>query len=83
MVPINLFGEKMTADYVDTGVWSKKAIDEARRYGAVNVVAHTEHRNHLAYIPHEDHWSLNKNAAYVHYTPNETIDGIEFHWVIQ
>lgn len=81
MVPINLFGEKMTADYVDTGVWSKKAIDEARRYGAVNVVAHTEHRNHLAYIPHEDHWSLNKNAAYVHYTPNETIDGIEFHWV--
>jgi phosphoserine aminotransferase len=81
MVPINLLGEKMTADYVDTGVWSKKAIDEARRYGAVNVVAHTEHHNHLAYIPPQERWTLNKNAAYVHYTPNETIDGIEFHWV--
>lgn len=81
MVPLNLFGDKTSADYVDTGVWSKKAIEEAKRYGTINVVAHTEHRNHLAYIPLQDQWSLNEDAAYVHYTPNETIDGIEFHWV--
>lgn len=81
MVPLNLFGENKTADYIDTGVWSKKAIAEANRYGTVNIAAHTEHKEHLAYIPHQDHWKLNDNAAYVHYTPNETIDGIEFQWV--
>lgn len=81
MVPLNFFGEKNTADYLDTGVWSKKAIAEASRYGTVNVAAHTMHTNHLAYIPHQDQWSLTENAAYVHYTPNETIDGLEFHWV--
>ncbi len=81
MVPLNLFGEKMTADYVDTGIWSKKAIDEARRYGAVNIAAHTEHADHLLCVPPQEHWILDKNAAYVHYTPNETIDGLEFPWV--
>lgn len=81
MVPLNLFGEKRKADYIDTGVWSKKAIAEAARYGTANVAAHTEHKEHLAFIPHQDHWALDPNAAYVHYTPNETIDGIEFHWV--
>lgn len=69
MVPLNFFGEKNTADYLDTGVWSKKAIAEARRYGNVNVAAHTEHMQHLAYIPHQNQWSLTKEAAYVHYTP--------------
>ena len=83
MVPLNLFGEKVTADYVDTGIWSKKAIAEANRYGRANVVAHTEQRHHLAYIPHQNTWTLDHDAAYVHYTPNETIDGIEFHWVPQ
>ena len=81
MVPINLFGEKTSADYIDTGVWSKKAIDEAARYGTINIAAKTEHAEHLAYIPHQNEWSVNKNAAYLHYTPNETIDGIEFQWV--
>jgi len=83
MVPLNLFGEKRTADYVDTGVWSKKAIAEASRYGEVNIVAHTEHCDHLAYIPKQEHWSVSQNAAYLHYTPNETIDGLEFQWVPQ
>lgn len=81
MVPLNLFGTNKTADYIDTGVWSKKAIAEASRYGTVNIAAHTEHRNHFAYIPHQDAWKVNENAAYLHYTPNETIDGIEFQWV--
>lgn len=83
MVPLNLFGVKTTADYVDTGIWSKKAIAEASRYGAVNVAAHAEQRDHLAYIPHQDKWRLHDNAVYVHYTPNETIDGLEFQWVPQ
>ncbi len=81
MVPINLFGANNTADYIDTGVWSKKAIEEAARYGTVNIAAHTEHKDHLAYIPAQDTWSINENAAYLHYTPNETIDGLEFQWV--
>lgn len=81
MVPVNLFGLKTTADYVDTGVWSKKAIAEARRYGEVNIAAHTEHQDHLLMIPTQEKWQLNDNAVYVHYTPNETIDGLEFNWV--
>ncbi len=83
MVPMNLFGKKDIADYIDTGVWSKKAIAEADRYGTVNIAAHTMHENHLAYIPRENEWRLTENAAYVHYTPNETIDGLEFQWIPQ
>lgn len=81
MVPLNLFGAKRSADYIDTGVWSKKAIEEAKRYGQVNIAAHTEHKDHMAYIPPQEQWRLNKDAAYVHYTPNETIEGVQFHWV--
>src|SRR5579862_2514766 len=83
MIPINLLGDKLQADYVDTGVWSKKAIEEAQRYGKINVAAYLEHHQHLARIPHQSHWNLNKDAAYLHYTPNETIDGVEFNWIPQ
>lgn len=83
MVPLNLFGKKNAADYIDTGVWSKKAIAEASRYGTVNVAAKTQHQDHLAFIPHQNAWQTNPDAAYLHYTPNETIDGLEFHWVPQ
>lgn len=81
MVPLNLFGTKKIADYIDTGVWSKKAIAEAARYGTVNVAAQTMHQHHLACVPPQDQWKLSSDAAYVHYTPNETIDGLEFQWV--
>ncbi len=81
MVPLNLFGENRRADYVDTGIWSKKAIEEAKRYGEVNVAATSEHRDHLTFIPPQQEWKLSKNAAYLHYTANETIDGVEFSWV--
>jgi phosphoserine aminotransferase len=83
MVPLNLFGAKNAADYIDTGVWSKKAIAEASRYGDVNVAAKTAHQDHQAYIPGQETWLTNPNAAYLHYTPNETIDGLEFQWVPQ
>jgi len=80
MIPMNLLNGK-TADYVETGLWSKKAAAEARRYGAVNIAASTEQRDNLAYIPRQDAWSLTQDAAYLHYTPNETVDGLEFQWV--
>lgn len=78
-VPLNLFGEKKKADYVHTGQWSKKAIDEARRYGEVNVVADAKASNYST-IPAFDSWKLSSDAAYLHYTPNETIGGVEFFW---
>jgi phosphoserine aminotransferase len=79
MVPLNLLRGKVSADYVDTGVWSSKAIAEARRFGRVNVVASSE-AAHFSYAPALQEWKLDPNAAYVHYTANETIGGVEFHW---
>jgi phosphoserine aminotransferase len=81
MVPINLFMGNKKADYIDTGIWSKKAIDEAKRYGDINLAAKLYVEKDLVRIPHQDKWILNPDAAYVHYTPNETIEGVEFHWI--
>lgn len=81
MVPLNLLGRSKRADYVDTGIWSKKAIDEAKRYGEINIAARITYQDDLIHIPKQSNWKLNDNAAYLHYTPNETIEGIEFHWV--
>jgi phosphoserine aminotransferase len=81
MVPLNLFGENRSADYIDTGIWSKKAIKEASRYGNVNVAAQVVLKDKLQSIPRQADWRLSDGASYVHYTPNETIEGIEFNWV--
>ncbi len=80
MVPMNLLRGKSTADYVNTGAWSKKAISEAKRYCAVNVAATTEAGKFTA-APAQGELKLNPDAAYVHYTPNETIGGVEFSYV--
>jgi len=80
MVPINLLRGKTSADYVWTGAWGKKAIGEAKRYCTVNVVASSE-ADGFNSIPAPARWHLDKNAAYIHYTPNETIGGVEFHWI--
>ncbi|MBI4191206.1 MAG: 3-phosphoserine/phosphohydroxythreonine transaminase [Betaproteobacteria bacterium] len=79
-VPMNLLRGKKSADYVYTGEWSKKAISEAKRYCAVNIAASSEDRK-FSYAPPQAQWKLDPNAAYVHYTSNETIGGVEFHWV--
>lgn len=79
-VPLNILGDKKTADYVNTGAWSKKAIAQAKQYCDVNLVATAEADN-FASIPAFESWQLNPDAAYLHYTPNETIGGVEFHWV--
>lgn len=78
-IPLNLLGENEVADYVNTGQWSTKAIKEAKRYGKVNVAATAEATN-FSTIPAFDTWKLSDNAAYLHYTPNETIGGVEFFW---
>lgn len=79
MVPMNLLRGKTSADYLNTGEWSKKAIKEAKKYCTVNVVASSEDRN-FSYAPPQSEWKLDPNAAYVHYTPNETIGGVEIFW---
>ncbi len=78
-VPLNVLNGKAGADYVNTGQWSIKAIAEARRYCQVNVVASSEASN-FSTIPAFDGWQLDSDAAYLHYTPNETIGGVEFSW---
>lgn len=78
-VPLNLLGDKRNADYVNTGEWSKKAIAEAQRYGDINVVASSKDTN-FSTIPPQKQWRLGEDAAYLHYTPNETIGGVEYFW---
>ncbi len=79
-VPMNLLRGKTSADYVNTGEWSKKAIKEAKRFCTVNVAASSEDRN-FSYAPSQADWKLDPNAAYAHVCTNETIGGVEFHWV--
>ena len=76
MIPMNLLRGKTSADYLNTGEWSKKAIKEAKKYCNVNVVASSEDKN-FNYAPTQDAWKLDPNAAYVHFTSNETIVGVE------
>ena len=93
IVPLNLTAPASTADYLDTGHWSKKAIDEARRYCAVRVAAEAGSGQaaagpadgaargaHLR-VPPQSELKLDSRAAYVHYTPNETISGVEFCYI--
>ncbi|WP_166263790.1 3-phosphoserine/phosphohydroxythreonine transaminase [Marinobacter caseinilyticus] len=79
-IPLNLLGDRSSADYVNTGIWSKKAIAEASRYANVNVVASSE-GNGFTTIPDPSDWQCDPTAAYLHYTPNETIGGLEFDFV--
>jgi phosphoserine aminotransferase len=80
MIPLNLMRGKLSADYVNTGEWSKKAIAEAKKFIQVNEVVSNADKN-FTYVPDFKNWKLDKNAAYVHYTTNETIGGVEFNWV--
>ena len=79
-VPLNVCGQNDHADYVDTGHWSGRAIKEAKRFCKVNVVASDKDRGYTG-IPNLSTWNRSSDAAYLHYTPNETIGGVEFHWI--
>ncbi len=78
-IPLNLAKPDAVADYVHTGAWSKKAIGEAKRYCKVNVAA--DAGGSYSSVPDLATWKLTPGAAYVHYTPNETIGGVEFPFV--
>ena len=80
MVPMNLLRGKGKADYINTGDWSKKAISEAKRYCEVNVIASGEAGN-FTDTPAASDLKFSSDAAYVHYTPNETIRGVEFPYI--
>lgn len=77
-IPMNLAPEGGTADYIVTGVFSKKAASEAAFHVGVHVAASSESSDFLS-LPPRAEWNLTPGASYVHYTPNETIRGLEFH----
>ncbi|HXC59228.1 MAG TPA: 3-phosphoserine/phosphohydroxythreonine transaminase, partial [Steroidobacteraceae bacterium] len=81
-IPMNLAGADATVEYVNTGSWSKKAIGEAKRYCArVNVAA--DAGGPYNSVPDEAGWKRSADAAYLHYTPNETIGGVAFPFIPQ
>ena len=79
IVPMNLLRGRSSADYIDTGEWSKKSIKEAKRYCKVNVAASGEAGRYTS-VPKQETWKLDPNAAYVQICSNETIGGVEYHW---
>ncbi|WOJ88951.1 3-phosphoserine/phosphohydroxythreonine transaminase [Methylocapsa polymorpha] len=76
-VPLNLLRGKTKVSYVSTGYWSEKAIAEARLFGEVQVSASGKESNFTT-IPPRPQWNVDPDAAYLHYTANETIGGVEF-----
>lgn len=80
VIPMNLLGKNTRATYVNTGEWSKKSIGEAYKYGEVDVLASSEDRQ-FTYVPPQSTWKSHAAAAYVHVCTNETIGGVEYHWV--
>ncbi len=77
MVPINFLGTGEAADYVVTGAWGKKAVKEAKRCGTVKTIFSTADSGFKS-VPMQDELTFSENAKYVHYTSNETIEGVEF-----
>jgi phosphoserine aminotransferase len=79
MAPLNLIGrrESKTAEFVNTGMWSKKAISEAKKYGTVKVVASSEDKN-FNYIPALTKDMFDQGASYAHITTNNTIFGTRY-----
>jgi phosphoserine aminotransferase len=79
-IPMNLLAGKGKADYVVTGEWSKKAVKEAQAYCDVYVAASSEDKG-FTYFPSQNAFQIRNDAAYLHYCSNETIGGVEAHWI--
>lgn len=77
MVPMNLLGEGQAADYIVTGSWGKNAVGEAKKEGTINV-AYSSADSNFNHLPSDADLKLDPKAAYVHYTSNETIQGVQF-----
>jgi phosphoserine aminotransferase len=80
IVPMNLLRGKTSIDFIDTGSWASKSIKEAKKYATAHVAASSEAERYTR-IPPRDTWQLDPKAAYVHICSNETIGGVEYHWV--
>lgn len=80
MAPLNLTDSKDVADYVVTGSWGKKAAGEAIKQCSAKVIADASDQN-FTYIPDEASWQRSDDASYLHITSNETIAGVEFHFL--
>lgn len=81
-VPWNLLGKSTKSDYIDTGVWSQKAIKEARRLEGADVhVAGSANESGLHSVPRNSDLTIRPDTTYLHYTPNETISGLEFDYI--
>ncbi|KOR33194.1 hypothetical protein TI05_02550 [Achromatium sp. WMS3] len=80
MVPLNLMGTKAQAEYIITGSWSKKAFTEGKRLCNAHLAATTETSN-FTQVPDPNSLQFAPDTAYVHYTPNETIHGVEFPYI--
>jgi phosphoserine aminotransferase len=78
MVPLNLMPPKNKADYIIHGSWGKKALKEAKRVGSVNIAA-TMEAEKFKRVPLREELKLDAEAAYVHFTSNETIEGVQWH----
>ena len=80
MVPMNLLRQNPKADYIVSGTWSELAYAEAQKYGDIHLAAKPETAIYSD-LPAPTTWKLRPDARYVHYTSNETIHGIEFHYI--
>ena len=78
MVPYNFGHNTKEADYVLSGSWSKKAISEASKIIKVNTIASSEGKN-FTYAPDPNDWKVSEKSAYLHFCPNETIQGVAIH----
>ncbi len=76
-IPMNLLGGAKTAAYLDTGIWSQQAIEEAKRFCDVHIAASAKDSTYTT-VPDEKTWEIPSNSAYFYYVDNETVNGIEF-----
>jgi len=77
IVPMNLLGSRKTADFVVTGSWSQKSLNEAKKYGTPHLAASGKTADGFTRAPARAEWQLSDDPAYVHLCTNETIDGVE------
>ncbi|MER5079073.1 3-phosphoserine/phosphohydroxythreonine transaminase [Providencia stuartii] len=78
-LPLNLLGDKTTADYIVGGYWAESAAEEAQKYCTPNIIQVKQEKDGVVGVKPMSEWQLSSDAAYVHYCPNETIDGLAIH----
>jgi phosphoserine aminotransferase len=81
-IALNFLDKNDNADYIETGIWSQKALQEAQRYGNVHL-AYSAKNNNFTHIDGQNEWHLSSKAKYIHYASNETIGGLQFNFVPQ